>query len=441
MVERDTLGGSLGALLTGIAVTSGPWLLTTALLVMMRISAVSDGVLTVTDSERVITVVYAVIIVLSAPIDIVVTRYSADCVYVERRDRITGPLCRSLAAGMVVFAAVGALAMVLFRVRFDLAAPGTVLAAVVGAQWLLLSAAGGLSSPGIILRAFAAGAPISLFGWLAVARPLDLGAAGYLYGFGAGQVVTLGLLLWGTLRALPAEIDEEARIRGAFVSYWMLAAAAFAFNAGLWVDKLLVLVLGDAELASQYAALAAVAWLSVIPACAFMFVSVETTFHRSFDAFYSALGEGASLRQLEDLSARLQREVAHTLRGTASVQLGVTLLCLMVGPRLVDSLGLTGAPPSTIGWLFAGAGFQVIAVCAILLLYYFDFRREAFLAAVAQLVTNSLFTIEVGAPSPVLGAGYTLACAVTAAIAILLLRGRMPGLIPRTFQSQPDLTG
>ena len=92
LIDRDTLGGQLGAFLTGVAVTSGPWLLTTLVLVLMRISAVGAGVEGISDVEQVITIVYATVIVLSAPIDIVVSRYSSDRVYELRRDQIATPL-------------------------------------------------------------------------------------------------------------------------------------------------------------------------------------------------------------------------------------------------------------------------------------------------------------------------------------------------------------
>ncbi|HEU5056301.1 MAG TPA: exopolysaccharide Pel transporter PelG, partial [Kofleriaceae bacterium] len=74
MLDRDTLGWSAGAFLTGVAVTSGPWLLTTLALVLVRLTA-SGSLDEVGQAERVITVVYAVVIVLSAPIDIVLSRY------------------------------------------------------------------------------------------------------------------------------------------------------------------------------------------------------------------------------------------------------------------------------------------------------------------------------------------------------------------------------
>ena len=79
MLDRDSLGSSTGAFLTGVAVTSGPWLLTTLALVLVR--ATASGAAGVADAERIITVVYAVVIVLSAPIDIVLSRYASDRVY------------------------------------------------------------------------------------------------------------------------------------------------------------------------------------------------------------------------------------------------------------------------------------------------------------------------------------------------------------------------
>ncbi|HUH02544.1 MAG TPA: exopolysaccharide Pel transporter PelG [Kofleriaceae bacterium] len=438
IIERDTLGSSLGAMITGVAVTSGPWLLTTTLLVLMRISAVAAGLTTVTEAERVITVVYAVVIVLSAPIDIVLTRFSADCVYEKRRDRIAAPLCRVLAFGIITFAAVGAVAMVVCRAPLALAIPGAILAAVVGAQWLLVSAAGGLSSPGIILRAFAVGAPVSLGVW-ALMTPMSLGPAAYLYGFGIGQVVTLGFLLWGTLRALPAEEDDHASMFSAARMYWVMAAAAFAFNAGLWTDKLGVLIQEGGNVASQYAALAALAWLSVIPACAYLFVHVETNFHRKFHGFYQAIHDGAALHELEARAGQLHREVTTTLRGTAAVQVTVTLICLAIAPMVVPWLGLTGTSSTTIIWLLLGAGLQVVAVSSTLLLYYFDFQREALVSALTQLVTNTGFTLGLGALGVGLGAGYAAACAVTSVVSMFLLLQSMPGLLPRTFRSQVDL--
>ena len=43
MIDRGSLAGTIGAYLTGVAVTSAPWLLTTAVLTSLRIVARRSG--------------------------------------------------------------------------------------------------------------------------------------------------------------------------------------------------------------------------------------------------------------------------------------------------------------------------------------------------------------------------------------------------------------
>ena len=436
MLDRDTLGWSAGAFLTGVAVTSGPWLLTTLALVLVRLTS-SGALHEVSQAEQVITVVYAVVIVLSAPIDIVLSRYAADRVYERRHDQIAAPLRRVLALTLFAFGVVGAGAMTVLAPPLEVAIPGALLATVVGGQWLLLSAAGGLSSPSIILRAFAVGAPTSVVAALALSRVDVLGQTGHLIGFGLGQALTLALLLVGTLRALPPEEDSRASIAPAFRDYWLLAAAAFAFHGGLWIDKFLVWLLYPTVEASGYASAAAIAWLSVVPACGFLFVQVETSFHRRFRSFYDSLHGGASLEQLDRQAAALGGEVQRTLRGTAVVQICVTLPCLLAAPVLSRQLGLVGTGESALPWLMLGAAPQVMGLSATLLLYYFDYRGSAAVAAVTQLLGNGLLTLAVEAVGGPIGAGYALSCLASCAIAIFLLARRMTGLLERTFQEQP----
>ncbi len=420
-----------------MAVTSGPWLLTTLVLVVIHLAAVAAGEPAVEHAELIITVVYATAVVLSAPLDIVLSRYTSDRVYEGRRDRIAAPLRRALAGTLLLFTVIGAGAMTLLRPPIELAVPGALLATIIGGQWLLLSAAGGLGSPGIVLRSFATGAAISAAGALVLSRPHVLDAPGYLIGFGLGQLVALALLLAETLRALPADEAEDATVLPAYRQYWMLAVAAFAFHAGLWIDKLLVRVMAGGEVASTYAAAAAVAWLTVIPACAYVFVKVETTFHRRFRAFYTALHGGAPLAELDRLAGDLRGEVGRTLRGAAGVQAGVTLLALAVSSQVAGGLALGDQGHTVLLWLLIAVAPQMLALTAALLLYYFDFRGAALAAALTQLGANAAATLWVGAPSPDLGAGYAIGCAAACLVSAFLLRARVARLLVHTFQSQP----
>lgn len=438
MIDRDSLAGTVGAYLTGVAVTSAPWLLTTAVLMSLRIAARAEGTPDFLHIERIVTVVYAVTVILSAPIHVVVSRYTADRLYDKRLDRIAAPLWRSLALTLIGFALVGVGLMFALGVRTALGVAGALLTVIVGAQWLLLSVGGGMSSPMVVLRAFGIGAPLSIAAALLLDRTLGFGPLGYLYGFELGQLFTLVLLLHGTARAIPDEIDESAQLLPAFSEYRLLAISAFAYYLSIWADKVLVWIFLGRDVASPYAAAAAIAWFSVIPAFGWIYVQIETAFYRRFRSFYGSLEEGAPLPRLQRDSDAIAAESGRILWGAALVQFGVTLAVLLAAPNILALAGLTLELVGTFRWAVVGAALQVMSLLAILLLYYFDLRREALsvslvlLVSEIGLVTAAHYLLRV---SP--AAGYAAASGLAALAGLVLVQRRLRTLLVDTFQSQP----
>ena len=436
MIDHCSLSGTIAAYLTGVAVTSAPWLLTTAVLTSLRlVSRHTSG--DFAGIERFLTVVYAATVVLSAPVHVVVSRYTADRLYDRHVDRIAGPLRRAAALTMVGFGLIGAVLVVALRMPLALALVGAPLTAVIGTQWLMLSVGGGMMSPVSLLRAFGVGAPLSLVGALAVERAAPSGGAGYLIGFAAGQLITLGLLVRGVARALPAATDDDARLLPAFVEYRLLAWAAFAYYVSIWADKIVVLVVRGADAAAFYAAIAAVAWFSVIPAFAWIYVQVETAFYQRFRNFYAELEAGAPLRELKQYAEQISDEAKRILRGAAAVQVGATTLVIAAAPRIVHAVGLSPDAGPLFRLAALGAGLQVFALLEVLLLTYFDLRRDAMVICGCLLVGVTALTCvcaAIGWPPVV---GHLVACAITALLGLALVRRRLQTLVLDTFQSQP----
>ena len=84
-----------------------------------------------------------------------------------------------------------------------------------------------------------------------------------------------------------------------------------------------------------------------------------------------------------------------------------------------------------------GAALQVITLLEILLLYYFDLRRDAFLMSAALFFAEAGFTLACWALGWPAAIGYTAACALTSAVGVVLVRRRLGTLLVDTFQSQP----
>ena len=320
---------------------------------------------------------------------------------------IAPPLRRATALVIVGFALIGAGLVWALHLPLALALVGAPLTAVIGAQWLMLSVGGGMMSPVVLLRAFGVGAPLSLIAALAV-EP----AAG-----------------------VPK--DESAELLPAFVEYKLLAWSAFAYYVSIWADKVVVYIVRGADAAAFYAAIAAVAWFSVIPAFAWIYVQVETAFYQRFRSFYAELEGGAPLRELKQHAERISDEAKRILRGAAAVQIGATTLVIAAAPRIVHAVGLSPDAGPLFRLAALGAGAQVFCLLEVLLLTYFDLRRDAMVICGCLLGGVTALTCvcaAIGWP-PVIG--HLVACAISAVVGLVLVRRRLQTLVLDTFQSQP----
>lgn len=437
MVDRGSLASTLGAYMTGVAVTSAPWLLTTAVLTSLRVLSHHPGPAAFAGIERIVTLVYALTVVASAPVHVVVSRYAADRLYEKGLERIAAPLWRALALTLAGAATLGAGLMAILDVSLAVGATGTALTAIVAAQWLLLSVGGSIASPVVVLRAFGIGAPISIVLAMSFEQVPGWGAVGYLVGFSGGQLVTLAFLLRATARALPRVTDETARLAPAFADYRQLALAAFAYHLAIWADKALVWMVAGAEVASLHASLSALAWFSSIPAFGWIYVQVESTFYRRFRAFYDDLERGAPLGRLREGARSVAAESARILRGAVAIQATVMIVVLLAAPNIIRAAGL---PPAAIGafrMAVAGADLQVLTLLEILFLYYFDLRREALAVSLTLLGGEVIFVTASHAAGWPTAAGYPLACATAALLGLYLVRSRLSTLLADTFLLQP----
>jgi len=409
------ISGATAAYATGAAVMALPWVLTTAVLVSLPL-VIGRAMADLATAGTVVNVAYAAALLVAGPVQIVVSRHVADCVYEGRPRAIAAPLCRGLGATFLICALPTAVGLLALGLPPRTALWGAALSAAVGAQWTALSVGDGPSPPSLVLGAVGAGSAQSFLLAAVLAAVAGLGVPGYLFGLISGQTLTLVILLVGIFRALPEEADEGAALLPAFRDYAALAGAGLAFNASLWVDKLIAWRLVGGEAASLHAGASTIAWFSTIPCLAWIFVEVETTFYRHFRSFYEALEGGATLPELRSRARGLVGEAARLLRGAVSVQAGVTVFLQLAADPLARWLGL---PPGAIlpyRLLLLGAGAQGIGLLGLILLYYFDLRREACLAASSLFLAVTSLTIAASVSGLPPSVGTAMGCAIGAVL-------------------------
>ena len=219
------------------------------------------------------------------------------------------------------------------------------------------------------------------------------------------------------------------RLAPAFREYRLLALSALAYYVSIWADKIVVYLVQGGNAATFYAAIAAVAWFSVIPAFAWIYVQIETSFYRRFRTFYADIEIGAPLRRLQHGAEEISAEARRILRGAGVVQASASGIAIAAAPFLVHAVGLSPNATPLFRLNAIGAAAQMITLLEVLLLYYFDLRRDALVISAGLLcstVTLTLLALVLGW-QPVLG--YLLACLGTSMFGAVLVRRRLSTLV------------
>jgi uncharacterized membrane protein len=436
LIDRGGISGAATAYAFGAAVMALPWMLTTAVLVSLRAIIVA-GRADLATAGIAVNVAYVVALLVASPVQIVVSRYAADRLYEGRLRMIAAPFSRAVATTFPICAVLTACSLLALGQPLRAALLGAALSATVGGQWTALSVGNGLCSPALVLGAVGAGSALSFLAAAPLATVAGLGVPGYLFGLILGQSLTLVILLVGIFRALPDEVDASARLLPALRDFAALAVAGLAFNASLWADKLIAWGMVGGETAALHAGASTLAWFSTIPCLAWIFIEVETTFYQRFKTFYTALEDGASLPVLRQGVQGLVDEARRLLRGAASVQVGVIAFLELAAGPWARRLGLPPAAIQPYRILLIAAGAQAVGLLGLMLLYYFDLRREACIAAAAVLLGVTSFTMAASGLGLPPSCGAALGCLLGAALTWRIAFRGVRSVLEDTLLVQP----
>ena len=113
------------------------------------------------------------------------------------------------------------------------------------------------------------------------------------------------------------------------------------------------------------------------------------------------------------------------------------MLVVAAAPRIVAVVGLSPDATPLFRLAALGAGLQVFSLLEVLLLTYFDLRRDALIICGSLLVGVTALTAicsAIGWP-PVIG--HLIGCTISSLLGLVLVRRRLQTLVLDTFQSQP----
>ncbi|MEX0998844.1 MAG: exopolysaccharide Pel transporter PelG [Thermodesulfobacteriota bacterium] len=442
LMKADTLSGlALAYTFAGI-IGSGPWVLSIVGILLIGFISIENASVPFFVGQFQISVTYlmATSLILTGPLQLMLTRFIADKLY-EKHDELVLP---NLAGAIcIVIAVSGTLAAFCLVYLFD----GTVLyrllmmsgLIVLSTIWIVVIILSGLKAYREILLAFLLGYGITVW----ASKELGtFGLEGLLSGFVLGQSFLLFMLVTVVFRSYTSHkliAFDFLRRNQIFPS---LAITGLLYNLAIWADKFIfwfnpqtsetsIFPLRGSEI---YDLPIFLAYLSIIPGMAVFLLRMETDFVEQYTKFYRAINDGAPLKLILEIYEEMLLVIRRGFIEIFKVQ-GMTIIILLaVGDKLLAWVGISPVYRVLLNIDLVAVGIQVLLLAILNLLFYFDYRKDALYLCLLFVISNIIFTVLSQYLGPTFyGYGFAVSVTLTTLVGMAILMKRINLLVFETF--------
>ncbi len=434
----------LGAYLYAALISSGPWLM--SIFTLSVLGLFRERTLSNIDHEifrSTIIYTYAFSLVYVGFFQLVATRYLADEFYLGNLESSMRAFWTTSAVVLVTGTPLAAFAYWQFEISAIYTLLAVMLFIVVCLIWLAMIFISAVKDYIHIVIAFAAGTFISIGGALLLS--LNLGAEGHMLGYLAGQAVIFFWLVARLIAEFPTSSIWDARLFTYFRKYWELALVGVIYNLAIWIDKIVFWLAPDARTIVPhfrthdfYEGPIFFAYLTIVPTLAIFLMKVETSFYDHYRLYYAKVMDNLPLGTILEEKGRLVESLHASLREILIIQGAITCLCIAFAPEIIALAQMTPIQIPIYRVALVGAFLQVLLSVVIIILFYFDLRRDVLIVSALFLVTNGIFSwLSTRMDVAFYGYGYCYACFTALFAAYWILDWNIRNLEYITFARQP----
>lgn len=444
ILKRGTYLSEFEAYLYGAMVSSGPWLMSVICLGILGILRGTS--LSITEHEifrSTIIYTYAFSLIYVGSVQLVVTRYLADQLYIKN-EKITMPTFFTCTVLIVVG---GGLFAGLFYYPFKISIlhklSGVILFILVSMIWVCMIFLCVIKDYTSVVFAFAGGTITSIFAAPYIAR--FLGIEGYLLGYILGQAIIFFWLLSKLLIEFPISGLWNKDLFQHFRKFRDLIAIGIIYNLAIWSDKFVFWFAPDARLIVPwfrthdfYEGAMFFSYLTIVPSLALFMVNIETKFYDHYRHYYGRIVGKQNLSSIIREKHLMVLMLKDSMRMVFIFQGAITITCLVLAPYLVKLAHLSPMQIPIFRICLIGSFLQVLLAMNIIILFYFDLRKHVLTISLLFLFSNVLFSmLSIKLGTQFYGYGYTYACFLSLIVAYNYLDASVKDLEYITFAKQP----
>lgn len=442
--KGDTFTDSLHGVIIAAAIAGGPIFFSIICLILLGffstafISGQEMDVFLIT-----LVYIFCFSLISTGIIQLLVTRYLSDLIYVDETDKILPSFTTVLTFTVIFQLIIGVPFIAFWDVGFLYKFTALMLFVVVGCNWQTLVFMSAVKNYKIIFIAFIIGLCLSFA--LAMFLGKLYGLTGFLHGYAIGQIFLMFIMLSRVFIEFRSVIKPDFAFMQYFNKMPTLLLIGFFYNCGIWIDKIifwfspegvevhsLLYAFRDYDTATFFS------FMTAVPAYTYFLVKVETDFFGYFRAFFHAILNKDSYKVIHDQKKKIAVSVKESLAGMVKLQGTVTLICLLFAKEIAVFFGIPTLGTLILEKALIAVFLQMLLLTVMIFLLYFDIRKEVAVVTTVFLISNivlTLLTLKLG--YVFYGYGYLFACLLGLIVGYFYLNRHLNRLEYHTFISQP----
>jgi uncharacterized membrane protein len=430
--------------LYSIIISSGPWLISVLSVAFISVYAGRD--LQNQDIfvlKSIICYTFAFSLILFGVVEMPVTRYLADRLYISDESSFRNVYLMLGALFIVAGSIFGSIFYYFFAWGIVLKLICICFLISVLLIWhsmVFLSAAKNYHH---IIGSFILGGLTSVILGLVLGSYLSL--IGYILGYTIGQAM-IALLLARNVFSEFADYEYVSfEVFNYFKNFKVLIFVGLFYYLGIWIDKILFWfshvgqhVEGLFYTNLHYDTAMFLAYLTIVPSLAVFLVQVETNFYVKYAYFYRSIENKNNLPFLEQSVDEIIESFRSTLVSLIKLQLFITILCWYFSDAIMGFLSLPSLMEPIFRYGVVGAFLQVLFLIVNIVLLYFKEAKPVLTNYFIFFLSNLVFSaFSIYGGHKFYGLGYLLSCLLTLIVSYCFLLRTLKNLNFMTFMQQP----
>ena len=443
-LEADTYTGVLKGYLFGSVISSGPWIFTIVCLAVIQLFA--SRFLTIEEADiftTIITYTFAFSLLFFGCMDMVITRYLADKLFLKESIVIFTSFLSIWGVVLFFQTAVGVILYSFCDFPLSFRFASLILYIAMSSIWLVMIFLSATKNYVFIAQAFLVGAIISSLCAIEFSR--NYGISGAMAGMALGQFTILALLIWRIYKEFGFYPFFSNEIFSYYQKFSSLMWIGFLYNGALWGDKILFWFLGPSLRLSGifyndelYGAALYLSYLTMIPALTIFLVKIETSFYIAFRAYYQAVQNKKGFQELLAIKEELVGSLRKSAQPLIVFQSGLSFCCIVFAPHILNFFKLRQELLAIFQLGILGVFLQVMVVMMGIIILYFNGIKKAIILNFVFFSTNvvlTLITLKLG--FPFYGYGFLISSLISFCLAYILLNKQIEDFDYETFMYQP----